>query len=181
MNEQNLESPDDAALVDATTHYEISCFLSNEAALLDAGHYSSWMSLLTEDIRYRMPISVTVARGDAGAEALGGMAHFDEDYYSLDKRVARLQGDHAWAEDPRSRTRRFITNQRGFVGSTEDEYIAYSYLLVFRSRLDVRPPEWVSAQRRDVLRKVGTSLRLARRDITIDEAVLRTQNLAIFL
>jgi phthalate 3,4-dioxygenase beta subunit len=181
VSERIPESLEDGVVVDAATHYEISSFLSNEAALLDSGHYTGWMSLLTEDIRYRMPISVTVARGDAGVEALGGMAHFDEDYYSLDKRVARLQGDHAWTEDPPSRTRRFITNQRGFCGATEDEYIAYSYLLVFRSRLDVRPPEWVSAQRRDVLRRVGTSLRLARRDITIDEAVLRTQNLAIFL
>ncbi len=181
MNEQVPESLDEDVVVDVATHYEISCFLSNEAALLDAGHYTGWMSLLTEDIRYRMPVSVTVARGDVGAETLGGMAHFDEDYYSLDKRVTRLQGDHAWTEDPPSRTRRFITNQRAFFGPTEDEYIAYSYLLVFRSRLDVRPPEWVSAQRRDVLRKVGPSLRLARRDITIDESVLRTQNLAIFL
>lgn len=181
MNTPVQDGPDESSLVDAATYYEIGCFLSNEAALLDAGQYTAWMSLLTEDIRYRMPIGVTVARGDVGADALGGMDHFDEDYYSLEKRVTRLQGDHAWTEDPPSRTRRFVTNQRGFHGVSDDEYIAFSYLLVFRSRLDVRPPEWVSAQRRDVLRKVGSLLRLARRDITVDESVLRTQNLAIFL
>ena len=137
MNEQVPESLDEDVVVDVATHYEISCFLSNEAALLDAGHYTGWMSLLTEDIRYRMPVSVTVARGDVGAETLGGMAHFDEDYYSLDKRVTSFsRGTHAWTEDPPSRTRRFITNQRAFFGPTEDEYIAYSYLLVFRSRLE---------------------------------------------
>ena len=38
------------------------------------------------------------------------MAHFDEDRYSLEKRVERLDGDHAWTEDPPSRTRHFVTN-----------------------------------------------------------------------
>jgi 3-phenylpropionate/cinnamic acid dioxygenase small subunit len=109
------------------------------------------------------------------------MDHFDEDVYSLTKRVERLGGDHAWTEDPPSRTRRFVTNMRVLAGKGDDELIAHSYLLVFRSRLDVRPPEWVSAERRDVLRRVDGTLRLARRDITVDEAVLRTQNLAIFL
>ncbi|HEY1831393.1 MAG TPA: 3-phenylpropionate/cinnamic acid dioxygenase subunit beta [Acidimicrobiales bacterium] len=168
-------------MVDALTHYELSSFLSDEAALLDAGHYSAWIGLLTEDIRYRMPVRVTTARGDAQAQQLGGMAHFDEDLYSLEKRATRLSGDHAWTEDPPSRTRRFISNIRGFSSEVPDEYIVHSYLLVFRSRLDVRVPEWVSAERRDVLRRVEHSLRLAQRDITVDEAVLRTQNLAIFL
>jgi phthalate 3,4-dioxygenase subunit beta len=54
-------------------------------------------------------------------------------------------------------------------------------LLLFRSRGDVRPPEWVSAERRDVLRGVDGSLRLRSREITVDESVLRTQNLALCL
>jgi 3-phenylpropionate/cinnamic acid dioxygenase small subunit len=168
-------------VVDVATHYELSCFLWDEAALLDAGHYLAWIDLLSEDIRYRMPVRVTVARGDAQAEPLGGMAHFDEDLYSLEKRATRLSGDHAWTEDPPSRTRRFISNIRGFGAETPGEYIVHSYLLVFRSRLDVRVPEWVSAERRDVVRRVERSFRLAQREITVDEAVLRTQNLAIFL
>jgi phthalate 3,4-dioxygenase subunit beta len=159
-------------------HYEVTTFLTNEAAVLDNGEYAEWLALMTEDIVYRMPVRVTAVRGTA---ELGRMDHFDEDLYSLTKRVKRLDGDHAWTEDPASRTRRFVTNVRAQAGESGDELIAHSYLLVFRSRLDVRPPEWVSAERRDVLRRVDGNLRLARRDITVDEAVLRTQNLAIFL
>ena len=55
-------------------------------------------------------------------------------------------------------------------------------MLLFRSRADDRPPEWVCAHRRDVLRAGDDGeLRLADRHITVEEAVLRTQNLAIFL
>ena len=47
---------------------------------------------------------------------------------------------------------------------------------------DDRAPEWVCAQRRDVLRHEPDGvLRLADRHITVEESVLRTQNLAIFL
>jgi hypothetical protein len=54
-------------------------------------------------------------------------------------------------------------------------------VLLFRSRGDVHEPAVISAGREDVLRRVGGGLQLARRTITVDESVLRTQNLAIFL
>jgi len=162
-------------------HYEVAQFLNSEAALLDHGDFASWLELMTKDIRYLMPVRVTVARSDADAAVLGSMAHFDEDLYSLRKRTQRLLGDHAWTEDPPSRTRRFVTNVRVATGDNANELVVHSYLLVFRSRLDVRTPEWISAERRDVLRRVDGTLRLALREITADEAVLRTQNLAIFL
>jgi hypothetical protein len=56
-----------------------------------------------------------------------------------------------------------------------------STVLLFRSRGDDREPEYVCARRRDVLRSAGERHLLASREITVDEAVLRTQNLAIFL
>ena len=42
------------------------------------------------------------------------MAHFDEDKYSLRRRVARFPTEHAWTEDPPSRLRHHITNVRTF-------------------------------------------------------------------
>ena len=154
-------------------------FLIAEAEALDERRYQDWLGLLTDDVRYRMPVRVTVHGG--GESALAGMDHFDEDRYTLGKRVERLSGEHAWTEDPPSRVRRFVTNVRCAPGPAEGEIAVRSYLLLFRSRGDVRPPEWVSAERRDVLRAVDGSLRLRSREITVDESVLRTQNLALFL
>ena len=64
--------------------------------------------------------------------------------------------------------------------------------MLFRSRGDTREADLISAGRRDLLRGgaaggdggvggVGAGYLLARREIRVDESVLRTQNLAVFL
>ena len=160
-------------------HLAAHQFLVEEAALLDAGDYDGWLGLLCEDIRYLMPVRVTTARG-AGFDTLAGMGHFDEDLYALRKRVQRLATDHAWTEDPPSRTRHFVANVRTF-RTGPDELKVESALLLFRSRGDTRDADLLSAGRADLLRETPGGLMLARREITVDEAVLRTQNLAVFL
>jgi phthalate 3,4-dioxygenase beta subunit len=179
-------------------HLAAHQFLVEEAALLDAADYAGWLNLLCEDIRYLMPVRVTTARG-AGFDTLADMGHFDENIYSLRKRVQRLATDHAWTEDPPSRTRHFVTNIRTFSSEAGPEagdlpdlravevsrvlrvFRVESALLLFRSRGDTREPSLVSAGRTDLLRETGDGLRLARREILVDESVLRTQNLAVFL
>ena len=160
-------------------HLAAHQFLVEEAALLDAADFAGWLDLLCEDIRYVMPVRVTTARG-AGFDSLAGMGHFDEDMYALRKRVQRLATDHAWTEDPPSRTRHFVTNVRTFRAAA-GELRVQSALLLFRSRGDTREADLLSAGRTDLLRETADGLRLARREITVDESVLRTQNLAVFL
>lgn len=160
-------------------HQDAHQFLVEEAALLDAADYAGWLNLLCEDIRYLMPVRVTTARG-AGFDSLADMGHFDEDMYALRKRVQRLATDHAWTEDPPSRTRHFVTNVRTFRHQATELQVE-SAVLLFRSRGDTREPSLISAGRTDLLRETGDGLRLARREIKVDESVLRTQNLAVFL
>ena len=152
----------------------------DEAYLLDEQDYESWLALLTDDVHYLMPVRVTTARG-AGYDCAPGMAHFDEDKYSLSRRVARFQTEHAWTEDPPSRLRHYIANVRTFATADPDHLIVDSAVLLYRSRGDVREPALISAGREDLLRRDGSGWRLARRTILADDAVLRTQNLAIFL
>ena len=165
---------------DDPRHLAAHHFLVEEAAILDAADWAAWLDLLADDIRYVMPVRVTTVR-DTGYDERADMAHFDEDRYALEKRVQRLLTDHAWTEDPPSRTRHLVTNVRTFAGDAPDTIRVESSLLLFRSRGDDREAEYVCALRRDVLRDVGGRLLLARRDITVEESVLRTQNLAVFL
>jgi 3-phenylpropionate/cinnamic acid dioxygenase small subunit len=162
-------------------HLQAWQWLVEEAHLFDEQLYEEWLELLTDDIRYWMPVRVTTAR-NAGFDTLPGMSHFDEDLYSLRKRVTRFQTEHAWTEDPPSRLRHFVTNVRTFATERDTELRVESYVLVFRSRGDVREPALLSAGRADLLRRGDDGqLRLARRRIEADESVLRMQNLAIFL
>jgi phthalate 3,4-dioxygenase beta subunit len=166
---------------DDDRHLAAHRFLVEEAAILDAADWARWLDLLTDDVRYVMPVRVTSMR-DRTSDGRSDMAHFDEDRYAVEKRVHRLLTDHAWTEDPPSRTRHLVTNVRTFAGpvGTADVRVESS-LLLFRSRGDDREAEYVCALRRDVLRSDADGLRLASRHITVEESVLRTQNLAIFL
>ncbi|MGZ4509783.1 MAG: 3-phenylpropionate/cinnamic acid dioxygenase subunit beta [Mycobacterium sp.] len=165
-------------------HLEAHRFLVDEAWLLDAQEYDAWLDTLTDDVRYVMPVRVTTARGagfDAAPERGPGMAHFDEDRYSLSQRVARFATEHAWTEDPPSRLRHFITNVRTFACDDAAHLFVQSAELLFRSRGDVNEAALVSCGREDVLRRCGDRWKLASRSIIADESVLRMQNLAVFL
>ena len=161
-------------------HLTAHRWLVDEAWLLDLQAYDEWLELLTEDIHYLMPVRVTTALG-AGYDTSPGMAHFDEDKYSLSRRVARFQTEHAWTEDPPSRLRHHLSNVRTFATEDADHLVVESATLLFRSRGDVREGALVSAGREDLLRRTPEGWKLARRTIMVDDAVIRMQNLAIFL
>jgi len=163
-------------------HLQAHHWLVEEAYILDAQHYDDWLSLLADDIHYLMPVRVTTALG-AGFDSARGMAHFDENKYSLSRRVARFQTEHAWTEDPPSRLRHHVANVRTFATDDADHVVVDSAVLLYRSRGDVREAAIISAGREDLLRRApdGAAWLLARRTILVDDAVLRTQNLAIFL
>jgi 3-phenylpropionate/cinnamic acid dioxygenase small subunit len=165
---------------DDPRHLQAHQFLVDEAYLLDAQHYEAWLETLTDDIRYVMPVRVTTARG-AGYDTSPGMAHFDEDKYSLTQRVARMGTEHVWAEDPPSRLRHFITNVRTFEAEGVADLVVESAELLFRSRGDVNESALLSCGREDLLRWCDDRWKLARRTIIADESVLRMQNLAVFL
>lgn len=161
-------------------HLRAYQWLVDEAWLLDSQSYETWLGLLADDVHYLMPVRVTTAAG-AGFDTSPGMAHFDEDKYSLSRRVARFLTEHAWTEDPPSRLRHHLANVRTFATSDPSHLLVESATLLFRSRGDVAEPSLISAGRRDLLRDTAEGYRLARRVIMVDEAVMRTQNLAIFL
>jgi phthalate 3,4-dioxygenase beta subunit len=160
-------------------HQQAHEFLVREAEILDERRFREWLDLLAPDVVYRMPVRVT-APETLEASMLADMSHFDEDLYSLRKRVERFETGHAWTEDPPSRTRHFVTNVRTYDGE-DDDLVVKSYLLLFRSRGDIRDADLLSAERTDILRRTDHGLRLVRREIMADESVLRTQNLAVFL
>jgi 3-phenylpropionate/cinnamic acid dioxygenase small subunit len=155
-------------------------WLVEEAWLLDAQAYEEWLDLLADDVHYLMPVRVTTALG-SGYDTSPGMAHFDEDKYSLSRRVARFLTEHAWTEDPPSRLRHHLSNVRTFATEDPDHLVVDSATLLFRSRGDVREGAFISAGREDLLRRTDDGWKLARRTIMVDDAVMRMQNLAIFL
>lgn len=114
-------------------HREIELFLYREAKVLDAGDFDAWLELFTEDARYWMPITETREVGDERSPTAGEWALMEEDKRFLMQRRARLAGGLAHSEQPRSRTRRFISNVL-VSGEPDGPLEVESNVLVFQSR-----------------------------------------------
>lgn len=165
--------------VDERTLRRVAAFLYYEAELLDDGEFENWLGVLTDDVRYRMPVRITRERRTED-EFSTSLSHFDETRQTLGMRVARLCSATAWAEKPPSRTRHFVTNIR-VVAATETAIEVRSNLLLYRNRGDSPDHDLLSAERHDCLRDDGNKLKLASRLILLDQSTIPTLNLAIFL
>ncbi len=155
-------------------------FLLDEAATLDENRFDDWLEMLHPEIDYRVPIRVTRERS-AGAGFSSEGYHFLENRESLQTRVDRLATDYAWAEDPPSRTRRFLTNFRVHALDGTDDLRVRSNMLLYRERLDDTHQQLLVGEREDDLRELDGALRLVRRLVLLDHTVLMTPNLGIFL
>lgn len=157
----------------------IQDFLVYEAELLDDRKFEDWLELFTDDVSYEAPIRVT--RRTPNPTVVDDISFFDENLQSLTLRVRRLRTDVAWAEDPPSHTRRFVTNIRVRPSANDDELDVRSSLMLFRSRGDMGAYDLIVGERFDVLRNVEGQLRIARRRIVLDQSSLGTKNLGVFL
>lgn len=165
--------------IDAETRLECIDFLVEEAALLDNNELRAWLELLDPQISYAVPVRVTRER-TAGAGFSKDGFHMKEDYGSLETRVRRLETEYAWAEDPASRIRRFVSNFRIRPGDDDDEIAATTNLLLFRGRYDSTDYDLLSCERRDVLRRTEAGLKLKERLVLLDHTTLATHNIAFF-
>lgn len=179
--QQNAPAPPaDSAAVPSTVRQSIVDFLYYEAELLDDRDYETWLELFTEDARYEVPVRVTREK-KAEWEISPHARIVDDSKEMLRVRIARLNTEYAWAEDPPSRVRHFISNIRIQPGASDGEYRARYNLLVYRSRGELPRYELLSGQRRDVLRQRPEGWRIAHRVVILDQSVLATYNLSYFL
>ncbi|PCI66835.1 MAG: aromatic-ring-hydroxylating dioxygenase subunit beta [Piscirickettsiaceae bacterium] len=159
---------------------EIEAFIYREAELLDNHQHGEWLELWDEQASYRMPVRVTHTKRQHDQEFQENFGHFDETKEMLGMRVKRLSTSTAWAEDPQSRTRHFVTNLR--INELDNgQYELKTNLMLYRNRSDNAGHDILSAERHDTLHKVEGEWRILKRVIYMDQATLGTLNLSIFL
>ena len=172
---------------------QVEQFLYREARLLDDRQLHQWLELLTDDVKYWMPIrsnrypvnskAISILDGSSYEESdlskEGELAIMDETRDSLQRRVDRLDSGMAWAEDPPSRTRHFVSNVEVEPGDREGELKVYSNFIMYRTRAETEQDFYVGS-REDVLRRVGGSFKIAYRKITLDQNVLLAKNVSNF-
>jgi p-cumate 2,3-dioxygenase beta subunit len=148
------------------TRADAEDFVYTEAELLDAWRLDDWLALCTEDVVYEVP-STTLPDGVPARSLF--LVHNDR--FMLESRVKRLLSRNAHAENPRSRTRRLITNVRVTDADTGDEANVRVAFHVFRFR-DDEVHQYVG-QYRYRLRLTDEGPRIAYRRATLDFDSLR--------
>ena len=169
--------------MDSELRHQIEDFYYLEAELLDDRKLREWLALLTDDVRYWMPIRYNpLERPEDITDELskpGEGYYFDDDSKSLKIRVERAYSKIAWAEVPPSRTRHLITNVR-IKKDDGNEIEVHSNFLVYHTRMETDKDLFVGT-RQDILRRADGSFKIARRTIILDQAVLDAKNISVFL
>lgn len=176
-----FEKCGDSVAIGSATYNQVLGYYYREAQLLDNLKFMEWAEDLAQDIQYSVPMRQTRQVKDQHTSVVRSMRHMHEDYRSLMGRVVRLSGNSAWAEDPASRTRRFVSNVQVFATANPAEFAVINYLLITRNRFDDDHFDLIPCERRDILRLQDGQVKLANREVMLDQVLLGTPNLAIFL
>jgi 3-phenylpropionate/cinnamic acid dioxygenase small subunit len=166
---------------------DVAEFLYREADLLDERRFKEWLDLLADDLVYFMPIRRNVKFGQhaerENTRQGEGISWFDEDKWTLGKRVEQILTGVHYAEEPLSRVCHIVTNVRlvRVDPSAEDaqEVVASSRFLVHQNRVEYETYTFIG-RRTDTLRREGDDWRIARREIVLEQNVLMAKNLSIF-
>lgn len=168
-------------LVDLQIEREITQLLYAEAEFLDQTRYVDWFTTcIGEGLEYLVPVRTTRERKPGASEFATDSFHMRETYNTMKARVNRLLTEHAWAEDPASRTRRVVSNIRIIETATE-EYEVKSYLNLYRSQWDRVEYDLLVAERVDRIVKQGGGYKIVRREVFFTHTILGTPNLGVFL
>ena len=176
--------------------HSVEQFYYREARLLDNRQYQTWLTLVSESIRYVMPARTNPlvdnrARGDEAMIAVEhelegadseGTPYRNETYPYLMLRVDRSFKPNAWAENPPARTRRIVGNVE-VSDVQEDRLSVTSAFHLFYSRPGSENFLY-AGQRQDVLLREGgeqgETYKILDRVIVMDVAEIDLPTLGLF-
>ena len=166
---------------------EIADFLYDEADLLDQRRFKDWLELLAEDLVYFMPIRRNVKFGQQAERENTrqgeGISWFDEDKWTLTKRVEQILTGVHYAEEPLSRVTHMVSNVRLLDVSPSAEeardVTVGCRFLVYQNRVEYENTTFIG-RRTDTLRRAGDSWQIARRELLLEQNVLLAKNLSVF-
>ena len=167
---------------------EIEAFFYDEADALDERRYDDWLAMLAEDLEYFVPMQRNVSLGEHAdamefTRAKADIHWFEEDKWTLAKRVEQIRTGVHWAEVPISRVAHLVANVRltEVAPSLEapETVTASCRFVVSQNRQETENYLFVG-RRTDTLRRDGARWLLARRKVILDQNVLLAKNLTVF-
>lgn len=141
--------------------HPIENFLYREARFMDEHAYDEWLALWAQDALYWVP---------ANEDDIDPQRHVSivyENKSRLEGRIARLKSGAAYAQDPKSRLRRVVSNieiEEGEVGKTGEVtvYSNFNLTALRRSRIDTFAGRTIHT-----LRPEGDSFKIAYKKVLL--------------
>ena len=165
---------------------DVEAFLFREANLLDDRRYEDWLALLTDDVRYWVPMRRNVKFGELEREFTRegqDINWFDEGKATLTQRVNQILTGVHWAEEPLSRISHLVTNVEIIEATptvAEPEEVSLRCrFIIYRNRVETETDILVG-RREDTLRRVDGGWQIAKRRVLLDQNVLLAKNLTFF-
>lgn len=142
----------------AVDRRQIETFLYREARLMDEHAYDEWLALWTDDALYWVPCN----EDDIDPERHVSIVY--ENKARLEDRIARLKSGTAYAQDPKSRLSRVVSNVE--IGEENEGevlvYSAFNLTALRRSRIDIFAGRTVHK-----LRPEGNSFKIAYKKVLL--------------
>jgi p-cumate 2,3-dioxygenase subunit beta len=151
---------------DPITVAEVERFLVDEAAMLDEWRLTEWLTLMADDVRYLVPSLDT-----PDADHRKALFLIADDMTTLRSRVGQLLGRSAWAENPRSRTRRLVTNFRVLESNGHEAKVTANFA-VWRFQLG-QTDSYVGRYVHTLVRSAAGTLLFRERRAVLDLEALR--------
>ncbi|WP_070157247.1 3-phenylpropionate/cinnamic acid dioxygenase subunit beta [Sphingobium phenoxybenzoativorans] len=167
-------------------HFEVSQFLYKEMDLVDRRSLGEWLDLLTDDIRYFVPLMLNVPFrkwDEETSRPQTDTAWMDEGKKTLEQRVKQLMTGVHWAEEPVSRICHLVSNVlvKSASAGTDvgSEAEVTSRFLIYRNRVR-NEASIIVGWRDDLLRKTEEGWKLAKRTAYINQSTLLDKNITTF-
>jgi p-cumate 2,3-dioxygenase beta subunit len=158
---------------DLPSRQEVEDLLYKEAALLDEWRLDEWLDLLTADATYEIP-PTDVPEGDSR----NTLFIIADDAVRIRSRVKQLLGKSAWSENPRSRTRRMISNVRVVAAEGETIFVTANFA-VHRMRYE-SVDTYIGHYNYKLIRD-GELLKIRERRVILDNEALRPHGKISFI
>jgi len=166
---------------------EVEEFYYDEAAMLDERRFDEWLDLMHEDIVYFMPMRRNVKFGmhEERENTLvdEGISWFNEDKWTLQKRVEQILTGVHYAEEPLSRVAHLITNIQVTSAlpktGSANEIETSCRFHIYQNRVEDEHYSFVG-RRYDTLVRDGDRMQVKNRRIILDQNVLLAKCLTAF-
>ncbi len=166
---------------------EIEEFFFDEAELIDNRRFTEWLDMLHEDLRYFMPLRHNVKFGQHAeredTREDEGISWFNENKWTVGKRVEQILTGVHYAEEPLSRTSHLITNVQVLKATPDingaEQVETSCRFLTYLNRVEYETYFFVG-KRYDTLVKTDGDWKVLHRRIILDQNVLQAKNLSTF-